>query len=389
MSLFSMREYESAQHRLFRVFKRNSRHIRAHCLMALLYRAQGRDAEAEEELSMTIIDPDASPEELGYAGAVFLEFDKIDRAIDSLERLREFLPFDKDMLHQLAYCYLKKGDQKQAQELYRILLVSDETDTVAAYYENAVRRQAPDDFLRAWSLHYEVPMFEYVLRQRRLQEVAQGGVEAVKSVWKNDSAFHGIVRWALQSQLCSYRKAIARMLAIAGDDEAEYLLRQFLISLDQSDEEKQFVFGTLLSMEAKPPFALYMGGAWQYGAVQPLSVPDKLPRSFSYVLWNIRQLRHKAELASRKEGETVSEHIVEVAVRIFLFYTASLGRKYPRLTPAQEDAMSAAFVLLAVSSMDETSVTPEMLCRWYGISRRRLENALQRIFRQLQKEKDD
>ena len=39
--------------------------------MALLYHAEGRNQEAEEELSRTVIDPDASPEELGYAGAVY------------------------------------------------------------------------------------------------------------------------------------------------------------------------------------------------------------------------------------------------------------------------------------------------------------------------------
>ncbi len=387
MTLFCVRDYETAQQRLFNVFKRNSRHIRAHCLMALLYQAQGKDGEAREQLAMTDVDPDASPEELGYSGAVFIEFDEIDRAIDSLERLREFLPYDKDMLHQLAYCYLKKGDRKRAEETYRILRMSDESDTVAAYYEEAIRKQPTEAFLKAWSLHYDVPTQEYLSRQRRVQEVAQGGVEAIRSVWNNDPQFRDILRWSMQSQLCTFRKAVARMLAIAGDAEAENMLRRFLISLDQSDDDKQFVFGTLLSIEAKPPFALYMGGAWQYGAVQPLSVPDKLPRSFSYIFWNIRQLKHKAELLPKGAAVDISDHVVEVAERIFLFYTASLQNHYPRLSPPQENAMAAAFALLALSSLDQTSVSPEMLCDWYGISRRRLENALSRIFRQLQKDK--
>ncbi len=388
MALFALREYERAEQRLFNIFKRNSHHIRANLLMALLYHAEGRDAEAKEQLARTVIDPDASPEELGYAGAVFIEFDAIDRAIDALERLRAFLPFDKDMLHELAYCYLKNGDRQRAEETYHILLTSDESDTVAAYYEEAIRKQPEKEFLKTWSLHYDVPLNAFLERQRRLQEVAQGGADAVRNVYAKDAQFRDLLRWALFSQLSSFRKAVIRMLALVGGDEVEQLLRRFLITYDQGDEDKQFAFGSLLALEAKPPFALYMGGAWQYGAVQPMTVPEKLPRSFSYILWNIQQVRHKAETASKEDALLVSDRVAEVGARIFLFYSASLQKRYPRLTPAQEDAMSAAFVLLALSSLDQTDVTPEKLCNWYGVSKRRLENALQRIFRQLQKDKE-
>lgn len=388
LTLYAMQEFARAEQRLFAIFKRNSKHIRAHLLMALLYHAERREDEANDELARTVIDPDASPEELGYAGAVFIEFDRIDRAIDALERLREFLPYDKDMLHQLGYCYLKAGETQKAEEAYRVLADSDEDDTVAAYYEHAIRTQKAQDFLRAWQMHYEVPIREFLRRRNRLQEVAQGGAEAVRSVFASDPEFPNLMRWALFSQVFPFRKAVIRMYALLGGAETERLLRRFLCSYDFSDEDKQFVFGTLLSLDAKPPFALYLGGAWQYGAVQPLSVPEKLPRSFQYVLWNIQQLRHRAETVSKVHAELVTDRVTEVAIRIFLFYAASLGRRYPRLSPAQEDAMSAAFVLLAVSSLDLSSVTPELLCDWYGVSKRRLENALQRIFRQLQKDKE-
>ncbi|MBQ5986014.1 MAG: hypothetical protein IJL59_02010, partial [Clostridia bacterium] len=105
-------------------------------------------------------------------------------------------------------------------------------------------------------------------------------------------------------------------------------------------------------------------------------------------LCNIQQVKHKAEAFDQKHGALVTDHVIEVAIRIFLYFTASLDHRYPRLTPAQENAMSAAFVLLALSSLDLSNIPPDMLCDWYGISRRRLENALQKIFRQLQKEKE-
>ncbi|MBR0424627.1 MAG: tetratricopeptide repeat protein [Clostridia bacterium] len=387
--LFSLRSYEEAERRVFNVFKRNSHHIRAHLLLALLYRAEGREDEAKEELRRTIVDPDASPEELGYAGAVFIEFDQISRAVDSLERLREYLPFDKDMLHQLGYCYSKQGEQKKAEDVYRILLQSDESDTVAAYYEQAIRTESPETFQKAWSMHYEVPTKEYLRRREQIQTVAENGEDAIRSAWENDPSFRDLLKWALFSQIVPFRKAVIRMLSLIHTEETEKLLRRFLISYDQGDGEKQFVFGTLLSMEAEPPFALYMGGTWQYGSVHPLNVPEHLPRSYAYILWAIQQLRDRAEAVSGQEASLVSDRMIEVAVRIFLLYTNSLEGYFPKLSHPQEDAMAAAFVLLALGSLDNTQVTPQMLCTWYDVSRRRLENALQRVFRQLQREKDE
>lgn len=388
-ALFSVRSYEEAERRLFHIFKRNSRHIRAHLLLALLYHSEGRNEAAKDELDRTIIDPDASPEELGFSGAVFIEFDLIDRAVDSLERLREYLPYDKEMLYQLGYCYLKKDDRKKAEETYRILLQSDEDDTVAAYYENAIRTETTEQFLKSWSLHYDVPMKEFLARRERIQSVAQNGEEAIRNAWENDSSFRGLMRWALFSKIVPFRKAVIRMLSLIRSEEAEMLLRRFLITYDSADTEKQFVFGVLLSMEAKPPFALYMGGSWQYGSVQPLTVPDRLPHSYSYILWSIQQLRDRAEVSSKKDAELVSNHVIEVAVRIFMLYTDSLNGFFPKLKKEQEDAMAAAFVLLSLGSLENSNISPQMLCDWYGLSRRRLENALQRIFRQLQKDKEE
>ena len=382
MLLYTQKEYHEAEQILFGIFKRNSWHIRAHLLLAILYRAEGKPQEAEEELNRTVIDPDASPEELGYAGVVFLEFEKIDRAIDALERLREFLPYDKDMLHELAYCYLKRGERKKAEDAYHILKLSDESDTVASYYEQAIRTESPESFLKSWSIHYDVPMAEYLARKNRIMTVMQGGEDAIRQVWANDPSFHGLIRWALHSMIVPFRKAVIHMLAVIRDDEAERMLRSVLMSYRHGDDEKQFVFGVLLSIDAKPPFALYLGGSWQYGAVAPMTVPDRLPRSYSYVMWNIQNVRKRVEEAG-DDGSVITDHLIDVAVRVFILYANSFEGYYPRLTRQQEEALSAAFVLLAVGSTEGCEITIEMLSNWYQVSRRRLENALQRVYRQL------
>ena len=385
MALFASHEYQRAEQRLFRIFQRNSRHIRAHLLMALLYHAEGREQETEDELNRTIIDPDASPEELGYAGAVFVEFDKIDRAVDALERLRKFLPYDKDMLHELAYCYLRQNRRELAEETYRILFMSDESDTVAQYYVNMIRTEKEESFLGSWSLHYDVPITEFLTRQATVLAVAKKGSEGIREAWEKDPRFRELIRWALFSQLVTFKKAVIQILSLINDDEAERLLRQFIISFDQSDQDKQFAFGSLLSKEADPPFAVYMGGKWQYGSVSPVPVPGKMPKSYEGILLNIRGMKEKAAAVSDNQAKMIPNHAEEIGAQIFMLYMNTIEGRFPTLTPSQREAMSAAFVLLAVNSMNsDEEIPPEMICGWYGVSRLRLENALKRIFSHLQ-----
>ena len=385
-TLFTDKAYLEAEQVLFGIFKRNSRHIRAHLLLAVLYRAEGKLQEADEELSRVIIDPEASPEELGYAGVVFLEFDEIDRAVDALERLRTFLPYDKEMLYQLGYCYLRKEDRQKAEEVYRILRETDESDTVAAYYEEAIRTESTEDFLMHWSPNYEVPTSEFLERRERLQTVASGGDDAIREAWNSDPSFRRLLEWALFSLIVPYRKSIMQMLMIIQDHAAERLLRRYLMAYGQSDDDKQFAFSVLLSIEAKPPFALYSSGAWQYGAVAPLTVPDNLPRAYANVLASIGKAKERSEKAGDGISATLMDRLMESAMRIFLMYIHSLGGYYPKLLSTQEEAMAGAFIVLASGSVEVPEATEKKVCEWYGVSSRKLDNALQRIFEHLREQ---
>ena len=141
----------------------------------------------------------------------------------------------------------------------------------------------------------------------------------------------------------------------------------------------------MLSREAKPPFAVNIGGKWQYGSVSPVSIPERLPKSYEYILMNIRSLKEKAKSVSENQAAMIPNQAEEIGTQIFMLYLNTLEGRYPVLTPMQREAMSAAFVLLAVNSMNsDVEIPPEMICGWYGVSRLRLENALERIFSHLQ-----
>ena len=390
MMLFSMREYDEAKKRLFNLFKRNSKSVRGNALMALIYQVQKQSTEAKEQAKKIIIDEECSPEELGYAASILIEIGEIDRARYALELLRESLPFDREMLHQLAFCLYAGGRKREAEEIYEELALRDETDSVAAYYKKHIKEDSEAEFLRDWTINYDVPIREAVLRQRRIRDVATAGPEALLKIWNNDREFRNVLLWALISPLSPSLRGAAKMLSLLQSNEAERALRTFLLRFDQTDEDKQFVFGLLLGMEAKPPFSLYYQGAWQYGVARPLMVPDNLPVSYESISHQILGFEEMLHSDLRYGKVEVPTRLSEVSMRIFYFYLASFGgERYPHLSKPQEDAMAAAFVLMGLGALNDTSISPEIICNALGVSERRLENALKRIFTSLHQEKEN
>lgn len=389
MMQFSLREYDEAKKRLFNLFKRNSKSVRGNALMTLIYHVQNQDREAKEQSKKIMIDADCSPEELGYAAPILIEIGEYERAETALELLRDALPFDTEMLHQLAFCYYVHGKKRDAEQIYDDLVLRNEEDSVAAYYKKHIREDSEADFKRSWSINYDVPIREAVVRQRRIRDVATAGTDAIKQTWTNDREFRAILKWALVSPLSPSLRGAAKMLSVLGSREAEHALRAFLIRFDQSDEDKQFVFGVLLGMEAKPPFSLYYQGEWQYGVVRPLAMPQRLPVSYDSILGMITEFEQMLQEDLRYRSIKVPEQLTSVSLRIFFFYISCFADgKLPHITHLQEDAMAAAFLLMGLGALNDASIKPDVLMDVFGVSPRRLENALKRILSTMQKTKE-
>ena len=390
MMLFTMHEYDEAKKRLFNLFKRNSKSVRGNALLALIYHMQKQETEAVMQSRKIPIDDECSPEELGYAAPILIELNEIDRAETALELLRESLPYDKEMLHQLAYCYYVHGRKREAEAIYESLAKRNENDSVAMYYRRHIKEDGEAEFKRDWSINYDVPIREAVIRQRRLRDVATAGVEAVVKTWQHDKEFRSILRWALFSPLSPSLRAAAKMLSIVNDPMSERLLRSFLVRFDQTDSDKQFIFGLLLGIEAKPPFSLYYQGAWQYGVITPIMVPDHLPVSYESVYDMIESFDLYLHEDVRYCKIEVPQRLSEVALRIFYYYLATFpDGRYPHITREQENAMAAAFILMGLGAMNTNVITPETVCDTLDVSARRLENALKRILMRLHKEAEE
>ena len=390
MMLFTMREYDDAKKRLFNLFKRNSKSVRGNALLAMIYHVQKQEKEAVLQSKKIQIDEDCSPEELGYAAPILIELHEYDKAQYALELLRDSLPYDKEMLHQLAFCYYIHGKKLEAQQIYEQLSLRDENDSVAMYYRKHVKEDSEAEFKRDWSINYDVPIREAVIRQRRIRDIATAGVEALLQAWNHDKEFRSILCWALFSPLSPTMRGAAKMLSLVKDPAAERLLRTFLMRFDQTDQDKQFVFGLLLGMEAKPPFSLYYQGAWQYGVIAPMLIPDHLPVSYESICDMIESFEsylHENVLYRKIE---VPQRLTEVSVRVFYYYLATFcDGQYPQITRKQENALAAAFILMGLGALNATHITPDIVCSTFDVSERRLGNALKRVFMSLHKQDEE
>ena len=390
MMFFTMREYDEAKKRLFNLFKRNSRSVRGNALLALIYHMQKQDTEALMQSKKILIDDECSPEELGYVAPILMELGEYERAELALELLRDSLPYDKEMLHQLAFCYYMHGKKREAEELYDGLYKRNEYDSVAAYYRKHIKEDEEEQFKRDFSINYDVPVHEAIARQRRIRDVATAGVEALQKTWEKDKEFRSILIWSLFSPMSPSLRGTAKMLSLVKDPMAERILRTFLIRFDQTDNDKQFVFGLLLGMEAKPPYSLYYQGSWQYGVVSPVMMPDRLPVSYVSIIELIESFEEYLHENVAYRKIEVPQHLNEVALRVCYYYLSSFaGAKYPHITRDQENAMAAACILMGVGALNAANISPEMICNTYQVSARRLENAIKRILTRLNRKTEE
>lgn len=373
-------DYKECEQRLFNILKKDSRAVRAKCLLALLRETEGKRLEAKEMLSTVPIPEDGDTEALGNLLVMLLELEEFPRAEEAAEVMAQMLPYDSIVLHELGYAKYRLGKIEEAKEIYRELQQIDPGDTVAGYYLEQLKLEPdPEKGKGNWIINYDVPYKEAFRRIRKLGEYFGGGIEDTKKRWAEDGEFRDLLTWALYSPLSQTKQAIFTLLGAIGDSRAESIVRDYLLRMDQSDENKQRAFAALQLMEGKEPYALYYNGVWQYGALRPASLPEDLPISYQAIFH---------ELSQCEEQYSLSEGTAEVAQRIFYYYVVTRQGDYPRLNRLQETAMAAAFVLMALHAQKQET-TPEEVCGLFGVSMRRLNNALRRIFQTLEKEKPE
>lgn len=373
---FCLKDYEKSEQGLFNLLKTEKDNVRARCLLALLYRTQGRAEQATDMLRSVKLSVNASTEELSNAALVFLEFGEYERGLTALERLRRMVPYDEQVLHQIGYCRMARQEKAEAEKIYLLLLRLDEDDTVAQYYMTRVREGEPEDFQNEWTIVYAVPYLETFRRLTYIKDIVEGGPEALQAAWKDDLSFRQLLRWVLFDTTTGSKAPIIATLQELGDDRARLMLNEFLLLQNQPDAEKQAVVAALREMQAEMPHIMFYNGSWQQGRFRPLVIPQHIPVGYEMILKLIRSVADK---------HSYPQQTTELAYKTCIYFISALEGSYPRLSPEQEHAYAAAFMLLAVQTTN-ADVSMEDILDSFSVTERRLMNALKRIFALLEGE---
>ncbi|NCB05331.1 MAG: tetratricopeptide repeat protein, partial [Clostridia bacterium] len=311
-----------------------------------------------------------APEELHSIAVLQLDLERFEDAEKTLTQMMHLMPYDENVLHKLAYAKFMQGDAEAAKALYQKLLRIDPHDTVAKYYLNQSKHTdtAGKRANAKWIIPYQVPFSEAFRRLNHLNRMLALPHDELNRAWSNDVSFRDMLVWAISLSDLRVKRSMLSLVFTFADENAQHILRDFLLRTDQPDELKRAVFGMLKHLGAREPYMAHLNGRWIKGRVNLLELDYKLPASYEGVV----QIMMQYMLGNCRE-ECTSE-----AAHIFQRYIDSLNKKFPRISAAQEISFAAALEYLGRLSCGET-VTQDEIGEVYRVTKSRLRNAIVKL----------
>ncbi len=352
------------------ILEEDGQNILANSTLALAEIEEGNRTAALARLDEMLKLRSLDAEELHSIAVLQLDLERFADAEKTLTQMLLLMPYDENILHKLAYARFMQGDAEGAKTYYQKLLRIDPHDTVAKYYLNQCKHadSAGKRPNAKWIIPYQVPFSEAFRRLNHLNRVLALPHDELNHVWAEDGAFRDLLIWAISLSDLRVKRSMLSLVFTFADQNAQHILRDFLLRTDQPDELKRAVFGMLKHLEAKEPYMAYLNGRWIKGRVSLLELDYKLPASYEGVMQALMQFM----LGNCREECTTA------AAHIFQRYVDSLNKKFPRISAEQEISFAAALEYLGRQSCGE-SVSQDEIGDIYRVSKSRLRNALVKL----------
>lgn len=376
---YSLNMQKEAEFRSINILKKNKDYLRAKCLQSYIRLNNNKKYEAIEILDDIRIPDEPDLEGLGMLSSVLLEAGLYEKAENCAETLLSYLPYDSLALHQSAFAKYMLGRREEALELYRSISIMDSHDTVAGYYIDWIAAHPdPRDGVKGFFTSYDVSYGEAIQRFNMLGHLFDNGVDEAIKKWENDQRLQDLFKWALSTPFLQSKKSVFCSLTALGGKKCVDMLRDYLLKLDQPDEDKQRAVTSLHLLGVSGPFSVYFRGNWQFN-VDTRPLPDDVPYIY-------RKLKEK--LLHLPENTRYKKDTAEIALRYYDFYIQSLQGRYPRLNIFQADAMVAALVYIALETQQRAE-SCETVAGEFSVSLRRMNNAVDRLMAHLTDDQND
>ncbi len=370
IAYFVANRHEDAKKIAKELFEDDPTNIMANSTLALAEIEEGNRIAAIKRLDEMTSLRALEPEELHSVAVLQLDLERYEDAEKTLTQMMLLMPYDENVLHKLAYVKFMQGDAESAKAFYQKLLRIDPHDTIARYYLNQCKHtdSAVKHANAKWIIPYQVPFSEAFRRLNHLNRMLALPHDELNRAWKEDAAFRDQLVWAISLSDMRVKRSMLSLVFTFADDNAQHILRDFLLRTDQPDELKRAVFGMLKHLDAREPYMAYLNGRWIKGRVSLLELDYKLPASYE----GVTQLLMQYMLGNCREECTTE------AAQIFQRYINSLNKKFPRISAAQEISFAAALEYLGRLTCGE-QVTQDEISEVYRVTKSRLRNALVKL----------
>ncbi|MBQ4342073.1 MAG: tetratricopeptide repeat protein [Clostridia bacterium] len=372
LSLLCEKRYEESRAAAGNVLEKDAAHIGALSVAMLASNATGNELDCAQ-LAKRLENADTNDiDELFRINGALIECGRFEQAESSGRKLVKLLPYSPQANHRLAISLMKQGKYQKAAELYDKLLKIDRSDLVAKYFMtgcldalNKGGTAFPEGHVM---VHYQVPFGEIIETVRSIIDNKDAPPEQIAADWKTDRGLRDRIRWSFSLGEFNIICAMTALLRVIGDENAELLLREVISDIDVSDAVINEVLGALKAINAPEPYFAMAGGRLLEGRVNVVDL-DKahIPANYRSIFPRIMKVSdglYSTEVF--KTAGTITER----------FLVGSSG-EYRHISKKQSVALSAAVEFLACEKCG--AMVADDLCERYGITERRLENAVNRL----------
>ena len=341
------------------------------CCAAMIFSRLGlreQERECAEKLKTYRI---SDTQEIVRAFATMMELSLFDSAYEYALRIYEQEPYNRNFIHFCAHSAYRLGKTELAKSYYERSLAIEPNDSVAAYYKQACEQTLEDGIERNFQIDYAVPHGEFIARCKFTEEISHASREELDRLWAEESdKVLMMTDWAMTDRNCPYADLYLVLLMLLSKDSAEGVLRRLLVEPDCSDALRKIAAARLGSLAHERKFVLLHAGA-----ISVCSFGDPV----GFANWP-ESYRRIVDIIYKELGDTDPRLFSDAAKLCYSYATANMKER-PRLPYGQSEAMAAAIVYFVRSHTSEgTAPDAETFAQEHGITVRRLENALRRLF---------
>lgn len=312
------------------------------------------------------------PDVLLRVNGALIEAGSFEAAARIAKRLVKLMPYDSLANHRLAVSYMRSKDFPNAAKVYGKLLRIDKNDYIAKYYRTACIKAETDPSAARIAekaiIHYQLPVESIIVRAKSLLASRDTSAEELIESWKNDASFRETVRWAFTLNEFNVSYAMLSLLRMVKDDHSVRLIREIMSDIETNRAIVNEAMGTLKRMGAAEPFFAIMDGSLLEGRVNIIDLSNvKIPHTYAGIFPRF----------SKKATPYYSGEVISTGANIIERFLANLKGSFPRISEDQSVALSAALEILACDQCGAEVCTD--IEERYGVSKRRLMNAIDRI----------